>query len=56
MAIMKTPGPYSVHPGVLQVQKWVQDLPAKTGRSLEEWLALARKAGIPTEKEAAWAI
>jgi len=43
--------PYSVHPGVAQVQKWVNELPAKTGRSLEEWLELTRKAGPPTEKE-----
>jgi len=43
--------PYSVHPGVAQVQKWVNELPAKTGRSLEEWLELTRKAGPPTEEE-----
>ena len=47
----KTHGPYSLHPGVAQVQKWVQDLPQKTGRSLEEWIALTRKSGPPTEKE-----
>jgi uncharacterized protein DUF5655/uncharacterized protein DUF4287 len=43
--------PYSVHPGVAQVQKWIQELPQKTGRSLEEWIALTRKSGPPTEKE-----
>ncbi len=42
---------YSVHPGVLMVQKWVAELPAKTGRSLEEWIALVKKEGPPTEKE-----
>src|SRR5208282_6855847 len=47
----KTLGPYSVHPGVAQVQKWIQDLPEKTGRSLEEWIALVKKSGPPTEKE-----
>ena len=47
----KTLGPYSVHPGVAQVQKWIQDLPEKTGRSLEEWIALTKKSGPPTEKE-----
>ena len=26
---------YSVHPGVQMVQKWIAELPAKTGRSLE---------------------
>ena len=36
---------YSVHPGVLMTQKWVADLKAKTGRSLEEWLALVKKSG-----------
>src|SRR5207253_742846 len=34
---------YSVHPGVAMVQKWIADLPAKTGRTLEEWIALIRK-------------
>ena len=47
----KTHGPYSLHPGVAQVQKWVQDLPHKTGRLLEEWIALTRKSGPPTRKE-----
>ena len=48
----KTAGsPYSVHPGVAMVEKWIKDLPAKTGRSLDEWLELTRKSGPPTEKE-----
>jgi Domain of unknown function (DUF5655)/Domain of unknown function (DUF4287) len=47
----KTHGPYSVHPGVAQVQKWMKELPEKTGRSLEEWIALTRTSGPPTEKE-----
>jgi hypothetical protein len=42
---------YSVHPGVAMMQKWVRDLPEKTGRSLEEWIALTRKEGPATEKE-----
>jgi hypothetical protein len=33
------------------VQKWIQELPEKTGRSLEEWIALTKKSGPPTEKE-----
>ncbi len=33
------------------VQKWIRELPEKTGRSLEEWIALTRAAGPPTEKE-----
>ena len=36
---------YSVHPGVLMVRKWIDDLPTKTGRSLPQWLALIRKEG-----------
>jgi hypothetical protein len=42
---------YSVHPGVAQIQKWVSELPQKTGRSLEEWMALTRKSGPSSEKE-----
>jgi hypothetical protein len=33
------------------VQKWIEELSQKTGRSLEEWIVLTRKAGPPTEKE-----
>jgi len=47
----KMRNPYSVHPGVAMVQKWVQELPQKTGRSLEEWIALTQKCGPRTEKE-----
>ena len=47
----KTLGPYSVHPGVAQIKKWIQELPKKTGRSLEEWIALTKNSGLPTEKE-----
>jgi hypothetical protein len=42
---------YSVHPGVAMMQKWVAELPAKTGRSLDEWVAFIRKEGPTTEKE-----
>jgi hypothetical protein len=46
---------YSVHPGVAMTQKWMQELPQKTGRSLDEWLALISKSGPPTERErSAW--
>jgi hypothetical protein len=47
----KTQTPYSVHPGVAMTQKWIQDLSAKTGRSLEEWIALTKKSGPSAEKE-----
>jgi ATP-dependent helicase YprA (DUF1998 family) len=36
---------YGVHPGVAMVQKWVSELKEKTGRSLEEWIALVKKEG-----------
>jgi len=42
---------YSVHPGVAMVQKWVAELKGKTGRSLEEWVALVEKDGPATEAE-----
>ncbi len=41
---------YSVHPGVIMVQKWIAELPEKTGRSLEEWLDHIRRNGPPTQK------
>ena len=44
-------GPYTVHPGVSMVQKWIEELPGKTGRTLEEWIALTKKSGPATEKE-----
>ena len=45
------PSVYSVHPGIAIVEKWVKELPAKTGRSIEEWIALVKQEGPPTEKE-----
>lgn len=33
------------------VQKWLRELPEKTGRPLEEWIALTNKAGLSTENE-----
>ncbi len=42
---------YGVHPGVVMAQKWVAELKEKTGRSLDEWIALLKKDGPPTEKE-----
>jgi|CZKS01.1.fsa_nt_gi hypothetical protein len=50
-AVTKALGLYTVHPGVVMVQKWIRELPRNTGRSLEEWIALTRKSGPPTEKE-----
>ena len=46
---------YSVHPGVAMVQKWIADLPEKTGRSFEQWLKFIRKEGPADEKaRSAW--
>jgi hypothetical protein len=50
-ASKKTQSIYSVHPGVLMVQKWIDDLPDKTGKTLDQWLRLVRKSGPLTEKE-----
>jgi len=41
---------YGVHPGVAIVQKWVAELEAKTGRSLEAWIALVKKESPREEK------
>ncbi len=41
----KTKSIYGVHPGVALTQKWIADLKSKTGRTLEEWVAVIRKNG-----------
>jgi hypothetical protein len=33
------------------VQKWIEELKDKTGRSLDEWIALVKKAGPKSEAE-----
>src|SRR4029077_6369673 len=45
----KSPSIYGVHPGVVMVQKWIAELKAKTGRSLDEWGALAKEEGPASE-------
>jgi hypothetical protein len=42
---------YGVHPGVAMVQKAIQELPSKTGKSLDEWIKLINKSGPKTEVE-----
>jgi len=42
---------YSTHPSVLMTQRWFESLPEKTGKSLEQWIALVKKSGPSTEKE-----
>ena len=41
---------YDVHPGIAMTQKWIADLKTRTGRSLEEWVALVKKDGPRDEK------
>ncbi len=43
---------WDVHPSVTMVQKWIEELPAKTGRALEEWLVFIRRDGPGDEKGA----
>jgi hypothetical protein len=50
MAKAKTRAIYDVHPSVAMVQKWIEDLKQKTGRSLEEWIAFVKKEGPKDEK------
>ena len=38
---------YGVHPAVAMMQKWIAELPAKTGRSLEQWIDLVQTEGPP---------
>src|SRR5690348_15300891 len=40
---------YDVHPAVEMMVDWVDGLKAKSGRSLEEWVAHIRKAGPKDE-------
>lgn len=41
---------YGVSPGVAMMQKWIAGLKEKTGRTLDEWVALIRKEGPKDEK------
>jgi len=50
-AVKKSKSVYSVHPGVAMVQKWIDELPVKTGRSLDQWLKLIKKSGPKAEEE-----
>lgn len=42
---------YDVHPSVAMVQKWVAELPQKTGKSLEQWVDWIEKKGPKSIKE-----
>ena len=41
---------YGVHPGVAMMQKWVGELKEKSGRTVDEWIALVKKKGPKDEK------
>jgi hypothetical protein len=42
---------YSVHPGIAMVQKWIGELKATTGRSLDEWMKYIKRSGPADETE-----
>lgn len=41
---------YAVHPGIELVQRWIVELPTKTGRSLHQWLDHIRRSGPKDER------
>src|SRR5689334_19170269 len=46
---------YDVHPGVAMVRKWADELPANTGRTLDEWADIVRRCGREgLKQQAAW--
>jgi hypothetical protein len=42
---------YDVHPGVAMIQKWAAELPAKTGRTLQQWADLVNTLGSKVRKD-----
>lgn len=46
---LETAPNYSVHPSVKMIQSWIASLSEKTGKSLEEWIRLAKKSGPKDE-------
>ena len=49
-SLAKSESLYGVHPSVAMVQNWLAELKEESGRSMEEWLALAKKEGPKDEK------
>jgi hypothetical protein len=45
---------YDVHPSVAMIQKWEAELPAKSGRSLDQWAELVRKSKLPAKEKKEW--
>lgn len=55
MARKPATGPYSVHPGVEMVRGWIEALPGKTGRTLDQWITIIRNTGPADQKaRSAW--
>lgn len=42
---------YDVHPGVAMMQKWTEELPAKTGRTLDQWARFINNSGIEARQD-----
>jgi Domain of unknown function (DUF5655)/Domain of unknown function (DUF4287) len=42
---------FDVHPGVAMIQKWTAELPAKTGRTLEQWAEVVTKSKLTERKD-----
>ncbi len=42
---------YDVHPGVAMMKKWADELPAKTGRTLDQWARFIGNSGIDARKD-----
>ena len=42
---------YDVHPGVAMMRKWADELPAKTGRTLDQWAKFINNSGIDGRQE-----
>jgi hypothetical protein len=41
---------YGVHPGIAMVTNWIATLKERSGKTLEQWIALAKKEGPKDEK------
>lgn len=44
-------GPFSIHPSIPYIRSIVSNLPAKTGRSLQEWTELVRQQKLDNDKD-----
>ncbi len=49
-ATAKSRSIYGVHPGVAMMANWIATLKEKSGRTVEQWVALAKKEGPKDEK------